>query len=80
MEYRVHRKTGDKISVLGIGTSYISEAPEKEALETLAYAFENGINYADLGDSGSQNLRLFRKGIRVREIQDTLIRYTSGQL
>ena len=29
MEYRVHRKTGDKISVLGIGTSYISEAPHR---------------------------------------------------
>ena len=61
MEYRVHRKTGDKISVLGIGTSYISEAPEKEALETLAHAFENGINYADLATAGARTFGYFGK-------------------
>ena len=61
MEYGVHRKTGDKISVLGIGTSYISEAPEKEALETLAHAFENGINYADLATAGARTFGYFGK-------------------
>ena len=29
MEYRVHPKTGDKISVIGIGTGPIFEAPER---------------------------------------------------
>ena len=29
MQYRIHPKTGDKISVIGIGTGPIFEAPEK---------------------------------------------------
>lgn len=36
MEYRVHPKTGDKISVIGIGTGPIFEAPEREAAAALA--------------------------------------------
>ena len=48
MEYRINQRTGDKISVIGIGSSYLSETPEKEALETLEMAYENGINYIDL--------------------------------
>lgn len=30
MEYRIHKKTGNKISILGLGTSYIADTPEKE--------------------------------------------------
>ena len=47
MQYRIHPKTGDKISVIGIGTGPIFEAPEKEAVTALTYAYEQGINYAD---------------------------------
>ncbi len=35
MEYRVNKKTGDKVSVIGLGTSYIADTPEKETLDTL---------------------------------------------
>ena len=48
MEYRVNQKTGDKISVIGLGTSYISESSEREAVKALELAYESGINYADL--------------------------------
>lgn len=48
MEYRINRKTGDKISVIGIGTSHISEAGFDEAVAILKKAFENGVNYFDL--------------------------------
>lgn len=53
MEYRINRRTRDKISVIGLGASSISGAGEKEGIETLKMAFENGINYFDLaaGDS-----------------------------
>ena len=61
MEYRVHRKTGDKVSVLGIGTSYIGEAPEKEAVEALSYAHEKGINYADLATASARTFSYFGK-------------------
>ena len=45
MEYRIHKRTGDRISVIGLGTSYIAEASEKEAVDALLLAYENGINY-----------------------------------
>ena len=48
MEYRTNRRTGDKISIIGLGASSISQAKEKEGIETLKMAFDNGINYFDL--------------------------------
>ena len=30
MEYRINQRTGDRISVIGIGSGYITEAPEKK--------------------------------------------------
>lgn len=48
MEYRINRRTGDKISIIGLGASSISQAGEKEGIETLKMAFDNGINYFDL--------------------------------
>ena len=48
MEYRTNPRTGDKISIIGLGASSISQAGEKEGIETLKMAFENGINYFDL--------------------------------
>lgn len=53
MEYRVHPGTGDKISAIGFGTGPIFEAPEREAAETLAYAYEHGVNYLDLATAGA---------------------------
>ena len=52
MEYRVNQRTGDKISAIGLGTSYIAESDEKTAVEALVYAYEHGINYADLAKAG----------------------------
>ena len=48
MEYRINKRTGDRISVLGLGSSSIHQAGVKEGVETLRFAFENGINYFDL--------------------------------
>ena len=48
MEYRTNRRTGDRISVIGLGTSGLPEADAKEQREALALAFEGGVNYFDL--------------------------------
>ena len=45
MEYRVNRRTGDRISVLGVGTSGLPAAGAKEGAATLEMALEQGINY-----------------------------------
>ena len=54
MEYRINRRTGDKISIIGLGASSISQAGEKEGIETLKMAFDNGINYFDLAGGDAE--------------------------
>ena len=55
MKYRVNRRTGDRISEIGMGTAYISEAGMEEGVRTVRKAYEAGINYFDLaaGDGSS---------------------------
>ena len=51
MEYRINRRTGDRVSVLGIGSGSMSFAKgiEKQAgIRFLRHAAEQGINYYDL--------------------------------
>ena len=57
MEYRIHPKTGDRIGVIGLGTGPIFEAPEREAVDTLIYAHEQGVNYVDLATAGAETFR-----------------------
>ena len=47
MKYRTIPHTGEKISVIGMGTSVAGEISAKNAAETFSYALENGINYFD---------------------------------
>ena len=61
MEYRINRRTGDKISVIGLGTSYIADTSERDAVEALVYAHENGINYADLATAGAKTFEYYGK-------------------
>ena len=68
MEYRKNHKTGDSISIIGLGTSVINEQPEKDAVETLQYACEHGVNYADLATAGAKTFPYFAKALgSVRE-------------
>ena len=63
MDYRVNRRTGDRISVVGLGTSYIAETEEKEALEALGYAYEHGINFADLATADAKTFFYYGKAL-----------------
>ena len=63
VDYRINRRTGDRISVLGLGTSSLQEAGEAAGVETLRMAFENGINYFDLATSESVNFPTFGKAL-----------------
>ena len=68
MEYRINRRTGDKISVIGLGSSSISQAGEKEGIETLKMAYENGINYFDLAAGDSDCFKYYGEAFKkVRE-------------
>lgn len=61
MRYRTNKKTGDKISIVGLGTGPIFETPEKEAVSALVYAHENGINYLDLATAGAKTFEYVGK-------------------
>lgn len=63
MEYRINRKTGDKISVLGFGTSYIAEAEEGEATAALRKAYEGGVNFFDLATADGKTFPYFGKAL-----------------
>lgn len=70
MDYRVNRRTGDRISVIGPGSSYIAESDEKTATETLIYAYEHGINYADLTTDGARTF--FYYGTALRSVREKM--------
>ncbi len=57
MEYRIHPRTGDPISIIGIGTGPVGDSPEKEAIDALRFAAENGINYVDFATAGAKTFR-----------------------
>lgn len=63
MEYRINRRTGDRISVLGFGTSYIANAQEKEAVATIQRAYEGGVNYYDLATAQAKTFSYFGKAL-----------------
>lgn len=63
MEYRLNRRTGDRISMLGFGTSSIPYTEEGEAVETLRMAYDAGINYFDLATAESNCFGLFGKAL-----------------
>ena len=57
MKYRTNQYvTGDKISIVGLGTGPIYETAEKEAVDDFSYAYENGINYLDLATAVGQDI------------------------
>ena len=51
MKYRKLPHGTEQISILGIGTSSIQAAGEREIEETVSFAVENGINYFDMASS-----------------------------
>lgn len=64
MEYRINRRTGDKISAIGLDASSISESNETDAIETLKLALENGINYFDLASGDSICFKYYGKAFK----------------
>ena len=63
MEYRINKRTGDRISALGFGTAYIPETPEEQAVETIRRAYEGGVNYFDLATADGKTFPFFRKAL-----------------
>lgn len=68
MKYRVNRRTGDRISEIGMGTAYLPEAGMEEGVRTLKKAYETGINYFDLAAGDGDAFPIFGEALAdVRE-------------
>ena len=63
MEYRVNRRTNDRVSVLGFGTSYIAQAEEKTAVAAIERAYAGGVNYFDLATAEAATFSRFGKAL-----------------
>ena len=63
MKYRVNRRTGDKISEIGMGTAYIVEADKSEAVRTVRRAYEGGVNYFDLAAGDETAFSIFGEAL-----------------
>ena len=59
MKYRVNRRTGDRISEIGLGTSYLYEAGHDEGVRTVRRAYDGGINYYDLAAGDGSTFPIF---------------------
>ena len=63
MRYRVNRKTGDRISEIGLGSSYMHEAGREEAVKAVRRAAEGGINYFDLAAGHGEAFPIFGEAL-----------------
>lgn len=71
MKYRVNKRTGDRISEIGMGTAYIVETEHKEAVRTVRHAFESGINYFDLAAGDGKAFPIF--GEALSDVRDQVM-------
>ncbi|MBO6132737.1 MAG: aldo/keto reductase [Lachnospiraceae bacterium] len=71
MKYRENRRTGDKISEIGMGTAYIVEAERSEAVKTVRHAYESGINYYDLAAGDGTAFAIF--GEALSDVRDEVM-------
>lgn len=68
MKYRINRRTGDRVSEIGIGSSYMFEAGMKEGVRALRTAYEGGINYFDLAAGDGSSFPIYGEALHdVRE-------------
>ena len=84
MEYRMLPHGGERISVIGLGTSSLGEADEQEIIETVRMALDHGINYIDMACGHAATFSGVGKAIAERRDQVYLqihfgADYTSGE-
>ncbi|MDO4383825.1 MAG: aldo/keto reductase [Eubacteriales bacterium] len=63
MEYRKLPHGGEKISIIGLGTSSIQACSEKEITETIEYALERGVNFFDMASAEAKPFAAYGKAL-----------------
>lgn len=68
MEYRILPRGGEKISIIGMGSSVIGERPEAEIIKTVRAAYDSGVNFFDMAGGHAAIFAAYGKALEsVRE-------------
>ena len=70
MQYRTLPHGGEQISVLGLGSSAIGQAGDREMEATVALALENGINYFDMASADAAPFAAYGNAISGAGMRD----------
>lgn len=63
MQYRINKRTGDRISEIGLGSAYLYEAGTEEGIRALQTAYDGGIRYFDLAAGDGKAFPLWGKAL-----------------
>ena len=63
MEYRKLPHGEKQISVIGMGSSVVGEQKEKDIIQTVEYALEQGVNFFDMAGGHASIFPGLRKGL-----------------
>lgn len=63
MEYRILPHGGEKISMIGMGSSVIGTQPEQEIIETVRAAYESGVNMFDMAGGHAEIFAAYGKAL-----------------
>ena len=64
MEYRILPHGGEKIGVIGMGSSVIGAQPEEEIIAAVRAAFESGVNYSDMAGGHAAIFAAYGKALQ----------------
>ena len=59
MEYRILPRGGEKISVIGMGSSVIGAQPEEEIIATVRAAVEKGVIFFDMAGGHASRFQAY---------------------
>ena len=86
MQYRKLTHGGEQIGVLGLGSSAIGQAGDKEIEATMAMALENGVNYFDMASGDAAPFAPYGRAVAAAGMRDKVYfqihfgaEYTTGK-
>lgn len=86
MQYRKLPHGGEQIGVLGLGSSAIGQAGDKEIEATVAMALENGVNYFDMASGDAAPFAPYGRAVAAAGMRDKVYfqihfgaEYTTGK-